>query len=91
MSAKFPLGQIVATPGALELLQQVGRSPLEFITRHVQGDWGELDEHDKLLNEQDLAHGGRLLSSYIVTDNRRLWVITEYDRSASTLLLPSEY
>jgi hypothetical protein len=88
---KFELGAVVATPGALELLQRVGKQPLDYIIRHLQGDWGELDEHDRLVNESALQHGGRLLSSYIVAGDERIWIITEYDRSASTLLLPSEY
>jgi hypothetical protein len=88
---KFELGQVVATPGAIELLVGAGRSPVEFIARHASGDWGELDEHDRLVNEQALMHGGRLLSSYIVIGDQRLWIITEASREVSTLLLPSEY
>jgi hypothetical protein len=88
---KFELGQVVSTPGALELLVGAGRSPVEFIARHAQGDWGDLDEHDRTVNEQALLHGGRLLSSYIVVGDQRLWIISEFDRSATTLLLPSEY
>jgi hypothetical protein len=64
---RFQLGQVVATPGAIELLVGAGRSPVEFIARHASGDWGELDEHDRLVNEQALLHGGRLLSSYVVS------------------------
>jgi hypothetical protein len=55
---RFPLGQVVSTPGALELLVGAGRSPVEFIARHAACDWGELDEHDRLVNEQALLHGG---------------------------------
>ena len=88
---KFDLGQVVATPGAIELLVGAGRSPMEFIARHVRGDWGDLDEHDRLVNESALKHGGRLLSSYVVSGDQRLWLISEADRSATTLLLPSEY
>jgi hypothetical protein len=88
---KFPLGQIVATPGALAVLEAAGRTPMEFLMRHARGDWGELDEHDRLANEQALDHGGRLLSSYYIVGERRLWILTEGDRSATTLLLPSEY
>jgi hypothetical protein len=91
VQTKFELGNVVATPGAIELLVGAGRSPMEFIARHVSGDWGDLDEHDRLVNEQALLHGGRLLSSYIVADDRRLWIITEASREVSTLLLPSEY
>jgi len=88
---KFELGQVVATPGAIELLVGAERSPMEFIARHKSGDWGDLDEHDRLVNEQALLHGGRLLSSYTVVGDQRIWLITESDRSATTLLLPSEY
>src|SRR5215212_2376134 len=88
---KFQLGQVVATPGAIELLVGAGRSPVEFIARHQNCDWGDLDEHDRLMNEQALLHGGRLLSSYVVSGDQRLWVITEASREVSTLLLPSEY
>jgi hypothetical protein len=88
---KFRLGRLVATPGALELIQGEGREPMEFVERHIRGDWGDLDEQDRLVNEQALAHGGRLLSSYIVVGEERVWVITESDRSSTTLLLPSEY
>ncbi len=88
---KFELGALVATPGALELLQTAGKQPLDYIIRHLTGDWGDLDEHDRLVNESALLHGGRLLSSYIIASDERLWIITEADRSATTLLLPSEY
>lgn len=90
-SARFPLGRVVATPGALAALEHVGHIPLDYVRRHAMGDWGDLDAHDVLVNEHALVHGGRLLSSYILTDTQRLWVITEHDRSATTLLLPSEY
>jgi|SRR3954447_1887657 hypothetical protein len=88
---KFQLGQVVATPGAIEILVGAGRSPVEFIGRHASGDWGDLDDHDRLANEQALIHGGRLLSSYIVSGDQRLWLISEADRSSTCLLLPSEY
>ena len=88
---KFTLGDVVATPGALELLQSAGKQPLDYIIRHLEGDWGQLDEHDRLVNEHALLHGGRLLSSYIIAGDQRLWLITESDRSATTLLLPSDY
>lgn len=90
-SAKFPLGHVVATPGALTALEEAGHIPIDYLRRHAMGDWGELDAHDVLVNEHALLHGGRLLSSYLLKGNQRLWIITEYDRSATTLLLPSEY
>ncbi len=86
----FPLGRILATPGALETLRESGEDSLRFLARHASGDWGELDAHDRRENELALEHGRRLLSSYPVGEGR-VWVITEADRSATTLLLPSEY
>jgi hypothetical protein len=87
----FPAGRLVATPGALALLQQVNKSPLEFLSRHLLGDWGDLCQEDKTENELSLKYGFRLMSSYPVTDNQKLWIITEADRSVTTLLLPEEY
>jgi len=87
----FPTGQIVATPGALALLEQVNKSPLEFLSRHLRGDWGDLCQEDKTENELSLKYGFRLLSSYRVTDTEKIWIITEADRSVTTLLLPAEY
>jgi len=87
----FPAGQIVATPGALDLLEQANKSSLEFLSRHLRGDWGELCPDDKTENELSLKHGYRLMSSYQVTDAEKLWIITEADRSVTTLLLPIEY
>ena len=87
----FPLGQVVATPGALAALEEAGQLPQEFIHRHVAGDWGQLDEHDRLENQYGLRGGQRLFSAYTTKNGVRLWVITEWDRSVTTLLLPSEY
>jgi hypothetical protein len=85
------LGRIVATPGALAALEEAGEIPDTFLKRHVTGDWGEVDEHDRQENEFSVAHGFRLLSAYTVTNGTKLWIITEADRSATTILLPSEY
>ena len=87
----FPAGQIVATPGALALLEQANQSPLEFLSRHLRGDWGDLCQDDKAENESSLKYGFRLMSSYQITETKKLWVITEGDRSVTTLLLPAEY
>ena len=81
----FPAGQIVATPGALALLEQTNKSPLEFLSRHLRGDWGDLDKEDKTENELSLKHGFRLLSSYQVNKTEKLWVITEADRSVTIM------
>jgi len=87
----FPLGQVVATPGALAALEEAGQLPQEFLHRHVAGDWGELDKQDLQANERALREGQRILSAYSTKNGTRLWLITEWDRSVTTLLLPSEY
>lgn len=87
----FPLGQIVATQGALEALEQAGQTPLEFLTRHVRGDWGDVCEEDAEANEQALQDGSRILSSYRTKLDEKLWIITEADRSSSCVLKPNEY
>ena len=87
----FPAGQIVATPGALAALERANRSPLEFLSRHLRGDWGDLCQEDKTENELSLKYGYRLMSSYPVSETEKLWIITEADRSVTTLLLPEEY
>lgn len=87
----FSLGDIVATPGALAALEEADQLPQEFLHRHVCGDWGALDPHDVQANEDAVRHGDRILSAYVTAKGERLWVITEYDRSVTTLLLPSEY
>ena len=88
---RFPLGDIVATPGALDALREAQQEPLELLRRHQQGDWGNLDEEDKAENEFSLEHDLRLLSAYTLPTQVKIWVITEWDRSVTTLLLPAEY
>jgi 2,3-bisphosphoglycerate-independent phosphoglycerate mutase len=92
----FELGRVVATPGALRLLAEVGRHPFELLARHVTGDPGDMDEEDKRANRAALQHGGRIVSSYRVGRTSqeadwKVWIITEADRHATTLLLPEEY
>ena len=87
----FPLGQIVATPGALATLERAKQPPTSFLARHASGDWGELEPADVTENQYSIAHGFRLLSSYQTNAGEKLWIITEADRSATTLLLPEEY
>lgn len=91
MVAMFPLGRILATPGALRALERANQSATEFLARHAARDWGELDREDIAENEYSLAHGFRLLSSYTTAVGEKLWIITEADRSVTTLLLPEEY
>jgi hypothetical protein len=93
---KFSLGQIVATPGALEALKESGQTPDFFLSKHVRGDWGEVCDEDKRLNDQALVDGSRLLSAYRTLKGERLWIITEAaddqgNRICSTILTPSEY
>lgn len=87
----FPLGRLGITPGAEAALEQAQRSPSEFIRRHQAGDFGDLDEEDREANQAALRYGTRLLSSYVIDEDVTLWIITEADRSATTLLLPEEY
>ena len=86
----FTLGQVVATPGALALLETHGQTYWHLLDRHTSGDWGDLTDEDRQANADALAYGDRLLSSYPVGDDK-VWIITEADRSATTLLLPDEY
>jgi len=76
---RFSLGQIVATPGALETLEAVGQDPLELLKRHVSGDWGDLVDEDKEENELSLKEGYRLLSAYVLANEIKVWIITEAD------------
>ena len=86
----------MATPGALELLQRHGLTPWPFITRHVAGDWGDLDAEDAASNRAAVTNGARILSAYAV-EGSRLWVITDAvhdedgNRQSTCLLLPEEY
>jgi hypothetical protein len=91
MAVLFDLGQVVATPGALDALDEAGVCPNRLLARHHGGDWGTLSDGDKAANGEALALGGRLFSAYILPDGVKVWVITESDRSATTLLLPDEY
>jgi hypothetical protein len=90
-TAKFVLGHIVATPGALDAFEKTGQSPAEFLSRHVRGDWGDLCDEDKQTNEDALSDGGRIFSAYHLNDGTKIWIITEADRSSSCCLLPHQY
>jgi hypothetical protein len=87
----FKLGQVVATPGAIDLLRSLALNPLLFLGRHAYGDWGQICDDDREANRQALKYGNRLLSSYLLDKSEKLWIITEADRSSTTLLLPQEY
>jgi hypothetical protein len=91
MAALFPLGRLVATPGAIDLIRRAGEKLLPaLLERHRSGDWGDVPPEDAQENEFSVRYGFRIVSSYRVA-GERLWIITEADRSATTLLLPPEY
>jgi hypothetical protein len=95
--SKFPLGRVVMTQGALAALSQPGTRWTEMLVRHANGDWGELDADDREMNNAAIANGDRILSAYKLfankpyEDGNQVWIITEADRSATTILLPEEY
>jgi hypothetical protein len=86
----FALGRTLATPGALVVMQGMGISPIALLSRHQRGDWGDLGAEDKQSNDEAVKVGSRVFSAYRF-DTVRLWVITEADRSVTTILLPEEY
>ena len=95
-SVKFDIGQVVSTPGALEALREAGQQTAEFLSRHLAGDWGDLDDEDRMLNDEALVDGSRILSSYVLKTGVKVWLISEAvgddgRRVSSCLLLPSEY
>lgn len=90
--ARFSPGQVVMAAGVDELVRQGRLNPTPYLRRHLHGDWGDLSDDDRRLNDAALQSGeDRLFSSYQVTRDLKLWIITEWDRSVTTLLLPSEY
>jgi hypothetical protein len=90
MRAPLPLGQVVAAPGALKLLSEASEDLFGLLARHAKGDWRELCAFDRRQNEIALRDGLRVLSSYTVGE-KFVWIITEADRSVTTILLPEEY
>lgn len=86
----FSLGRIVATPALLKHFEQHQIDARHYLKRHVTGDFGDLDEEDKAENRLSIEQGFRILSRYLVA-GERIWIITEADRSVTTLLFPSEY
>ena len=85
----FALGQIVATRQAHNKLTT--RDLNEALIRHLEGDWGHVCESDGQQNDSAVDYGGRIMSEYCSSNGVRFWVITEYDRSVTTILLPSDY
>ena len=90
-SVCFPLGRLLATPRALDLLDSRGIDAVELLDRHQRGDWGELSAEDVAANEFAIANGLRILSAYRIGEKERVWIITEADRSSTTVLLPEDY
>jgi hypothetical protein len=88
---RLNLGRLLSTPGALAALEEANQSPLEFIQRHQCGDWGNVCSEDAAENERSLSAGDRILSSYSLKTGTKIWIITEADRAATTVLLPEEY
>ena len=87
----FPLGMVVGTQGAVAALEAAGQRPEEFLDRHAYGDWGDVPAADKDENDFSHTYGFRILSAYTTKTGEHIWVLTEADRSATTLLLPNEY
>ena len=87
----FQLGQILLTIGAREALEESNQTAIEFLARHRSGDWGLVCEDDRQENELSVKEGFRILSAYKTKKGEKIWVITEADRSSTTILLPSEY
>ena len=85
------IATLVIAYGALEALVKAGDDARVFLNRHMTGDWGIVGDEDGRLNDEALKHGGRLLPAYRTSMGVKLWVLTEADRSATTILLPSEY
>lgn len=89
--ATLALGGTYATPGALAALEESHQTPAEFLSRHEGGDWGEVGPEDWESNEEAFGGEGRLLSAYTLKTGVKIWIITEWDRSVTTILLPDEY
>ena len=90
-TTNLELGLIVSTPGALKALEEAHEEAWTFLRRHVDGDWGDIPPEDREENELSLKEGFRILSAYTLSTGITIWIITEADRSATTILLPEEY
>jgi hypothetical protein len=90
-AARFPLGRTLITPAAQEAIRDAGQLPIEFLLRHQSGDWGNLGNEDKKENEFSVTRRLRILSKYHTAEGVALYVITEADRSATTILRIEEY
>lgn len=91
IQSRLPLGRLLATPGALEVLETSGVTIFSLVNRHARHDWGDLCDDDRRQNNMAATSGQRVLSSYLLPNKRTVWIITEWDRSATTVLLPDDY
>lgn len=91
IGAKFKLGKVVATRGVMEYVNDDAEAIFPYLARHAIGDWGDACEEDKQINEDALKNGMRLMSVYKLKDGKTIWIITEWDRSVTTVLFPDEY
>jgi hypothetical protein len=92
MSMLFSPGRFTATPGAVKALEESPATPASvYLRRHLTGDWGEMDEYDTAVNNRAVEDGDRILSAYTLPSGKKIWIITEADRSVTTILLPDEY
>ena len=89
--SRFELGELVITPNAHRLLSKYYLQADMFLAKHLVGNWGDLVEEDKKVNDDALLNGGQLFSSYKLPGDNMLWIITEWDRSVTTILLPEDY
>jgi hypothetical protein len=88
---RFPLGRLVSTNAAIEALRSANVSAIDLLERHRHGDWGNVDESDRSQNDLAVTAGLRILSSYVLPGDVTVWVITEWNRSVTTVLLPEDY
>jgi hypothetical protein len=88
---RLKCGRLFATPAALEALRAVNVSVGQLLSRHLCGDWGDLSAEDRVQNDLALKTGLRVLSCYVLPGNGTVWIITEWDRSMTTVLLPGDY
>ena len=91
IESKFDFGRVVATTTLANYCEKKGFSMLPYLIRHANGDWGDVCKEDWKSNDEALKNGLRLISEYKLPDGRRIWIITEWDRSATTLLFPEDY
>jgi hypothetical protein len=91
LNKKINLGNVVATPGAIAAFDKSGDFYSVYLNRHMQCDWGDMPDEDWKLNNDSVKDGSRLMSSYLLKDNTKIWIITDAGHEVTTILLPDEY